>query len=192
MSDGLSFCTNCGAQNQSVNEFCTGCGARLDSGSVSQVKESPTVFAGATKRGNPLKELLKSAGLVSRKNLMILVAAVLVSFVVGAVLASENIFSGIIGDRYTEKQLKNEKNQSYAIGYDSGRDTGYDSGYDSGYDVGYQRGDSDGYAKGYSTGESDGCNAVFDKAGADQVIAIFYPYRSSNLGSFYWTRSNLC
>ena len=110
MSDGLSFCTNCGAQNQSVNEFCTGCGARLDSGSVSQVKESPTVFADATKRGNPLKELLKSAGSVSRKNLIILVAAVLVSFVVGAGLASENVFSGIVGTRYSEKRLENEKN----------------------------------------------------------------------------------
>jgi hypothetical protein len=180
VSDGLSFCTNCGAQNPSVNEFCTGCGARLDSGSVSQVKEATTVFAGATKRGNPLKELLKSAGLVSRKNLIILVAAVLGSFVVGAGLASENVFYGIVGNRYTEKRLENEKQQSYTIGYKSGED------------VGYQRGNSDGYASGYSTGVSDGCNKVFDRVGADQLIAIFYPYRSLNLGRYYSTRSDTC
>lgn len=184
VSDGLSFCTNCGAQNPSVNEFCTGCGARLDSGSVSQVKEAPTVFAGATKRGNPLKELLKSAGLVSRKNLIILVAAVLVSFVVGAGLASENVFNGIVGNRYTEKRLENEKKQSYEIGYNSGKSDGYD--------IGYEGGSSDGYSRGYSTGVSDGCNKVFDRVGADQLIAIFYPYRTNNLGRYYSTRSDTC
>lgn len=184
VSDGLSFCTNCGAQNPSVNEFCTGCGARSDSGLASQVKEFPTVFAGATKQENPSKDLFKSAGLVSRKNLIILVAAVLVSFVVGAGLASENVFSGIIGDRYTEKRLENEKEQSYKIGFNSGEDAGFETGY--------QRGSGDGYSSGYSQGEDDGCNAVFDKVGADQLIAIFYPYRTNNLGKYYSTRSDTC
>ena len=184
VSDGLSFCTNCGAQNPSVNEFCTGCGARLESGSVSQVKEAPTVFAGATKRGNPLKELLKSAGSVSRKNLIILVAAVLVSFVVGAGLASENVFYGIVGNRYTEKRLENEKEQSYTIGYKSGKSDGFD--------IGYEDGNIDGYSRGYSRGEIDGCNSVFDKVGAEQLIAIFYPYNAFSLGKYYSTRIATC
>ena len=184
VSDELNFCTDCGAQNKADNEFCIGCGVRLKSGLVAQVKETPAVFAGVAMPSSRTEEVIKTASLLSRKNLVILVAAVLVSFIVGAGLASENVFSGIIGDRYTEKRLKNEKQQSYTIGYKSGEDAGYD--------VGYQRGNSYGYASGYSTGVSDGCNKVFDRVGSEQLIAIFYPYRSLNIGRYYSTRSDTC
>ena len=180
----LNFCTDCGAHNKSDNEFCIGCGVRLKSGLVAQVKESPAVFTSATMPDYNSKDASKISGFASRKNLIILVAAVLVSFVAGAGLASENVFSGIVGNRYTEKRLTNEKKQSYEIGYKSGEDAGYDDGY--------QRGNGDGYARGYSTGEIDGCNKVFDRVGADQLIAIFYPYRALNIGRYYSTRSDTC
>jgi hypothetical protein len=180
----LNFCTDCGAQNKSDNEFCIGCGVRLKSGLVAHVKESPAVFTSATMPDDNSKDTSKISGFASQKNLIILVAAVLVSFVAGAGLASENVFSGIVGNRYTEKRLTNEKKQSYEIGYKSGEDAGYDDGY--------QRGNGDGYARGYSTGEIDGCNKVFDRVGADQLIAIFYPYRAFNIGRYYSTRSDTC
>ena len=184
MSDELNFCTDCGERNKSDNEFCIGCGVRLKSGLVPQVKETPAVFSGVAMPSSHTEEVIKTAGFLSRKNLIILFAAVLVSFVVGGGLASENVFSGIIGERYTEKRLRNEKQQSYKIGYKAGEDAGYD--------VGYQRGNSYGYASGYSTGVSDGCNKVFDRVGAEQLIAIFYPYRSFNIGRYYSTRSDTC
>jgi len=202
VSEGLIFCTSCGLKSDAKNEFCTGCGARLKLNQSFEVSESPAVASSSTKFDKSFNS--KTVSFSSRKSLMILVAAVLISFVVGAGLASENVFSGIVGNRYTEKRLKNEKNQSYDYGYDSGyaagKNDGYDSGYaagkndgyNSGWDVGYQRGDSDGFSEGYGKGRTDGCNNVFDEAGADQIIAIFYPYRSSNLGRYYWTRSSLC
>jgi len=192
VNNELNFCTDCGAQNKADNEFCIGCGVKLRPVLVTKIKESPAVFTSATMLDDNSKDSAKVLGFASRKNLIILVAAVLVSFVAGAGLASENVFSGIVGNRYTEKRLKNEKAQSYDYGYDSGYANGKNDGYDNGFDVGYQRGDSDGFSEGYRKGKSDGCNNVFDEAGADQVIAIFYPYRSFNLGRYYWTRSQLC
>ncbi len=184
MNDETNFCTDCGASNQSVNEFCIGCGARMKSSVVSQVKESPAVLASATMSSDKFENVAKILRITSPKNLIILVAAVLVSFVVGAGLASENVFSGIVGNRYTEKRLENEKKQSYEIGYNSGKSDGYD--------IGYEGGSSDGYSRGYSRGEIDGCNAVFDEVGADQLIAIFYPYNAFNLGKYYSTRLSTC
>jgi hypothetical protein len=184
VSDELKFCTNCGAHNKPDNEFCIGCGEKLNSGSASQAKESPVELESATMTGVSSKGTEKAVGFASRKTVVILLAAVLLSFVAGAGLTSENVFSGIIGNRYTEKRLSNEKKQSYEIGYNSGEAAGYD--------VGYQRGNGDGYARGYSTGVSDGCNSVFDRVGADQLIAIFYPYRTFNVGRYYSTRSDTC
>lgn len=184
MNNELNFCTDCGAQNNATNEFCIGCGARLKSGLATQIKESPAVFTDATMPEDNSKDSAKISGVASRKYLIILVAAVLVSFVAGAGLAVENVFSGIVGNRYTEKRLTNEKKQSYEIGYKSGEDAGYDDGY--------QRGNDDGYARGYSRGEIDGCNGVFDKVGADQLIAIYYPYNAFSLGKYYSTRLSTC
>ena len=184
VSDELKFCTNCGAHNKQDNEFCIGCGGKMNFGSASQAKESPVEPAGATMASAGSKNLEKAVGFASRKNVAILLIAVLFSFVLGAGLTSENVFSGIIGNRYTEKRLSNEKKQSYEIGYNSGESDGYEKGY--------ERGKGDGYSKGYSVGESDGCNSVFDRVGADQLIAIFYPYNAFSLGKYYSTRDSTC
>ncbi len=184
MSDELKFCTNCGAHNKPDNEFCIGCGEKLNSGSASQAKESPVELENATMPGVSSKGIEKAVGFASRKTVVILLVAVLLSFVAGAGLTSENVFSGIIGNRYTEKRLSNEKKQSYEIGYNSGESDGYEKGY--------ERGKGDGYSKGYSVGESDGCNSVFDRVGADQLIAIFYPYNAFSLGKYYSTRDSTC
>ena len=176
MSNDLSFCTDCGAQNKADNEFCIGCGVRLKPSLVTQVKELPAEYKGATMPDNNSKDASKISGIASQKNILVLVFAVLVSFVAGAGLALENAFSGIVGNRTTEKQLENEKEQSYEIGYNSG----------------YEDGSSDGYSRGYTRGEIDGCNAVFDKVGANQLIAIFYPYTAFSLGKYYSTRESTC
>lgn len=192
MMNELKFCTNCGVQNKQDNEFCIGCGGKMNSGSTSQAKESPVEPAGATMPSAGSKNLAKAVGFASRKNVAILLVAVLLSFILGAGLASENVFSGIIGNRYTEKRLSNEKKQSYEIGYNSGESDGYDRGYEIGVDQGFDNGYSAGRSQGYSSGYVDGCNHVFDKVDSDQLIAIFWPYRTSNLGDFYYTRGNTC
>jgi flagellar biosynthesis/type III secretory pathway protein FliH len=114
------------------------------------------------------------------------------SFVAGVGLTSKNVLSAVVGDRYTEKDLKNEKQLSYKAGFESGKDEGLKSGNAVGYDSGFEAGDDAGYSRGYVKGENDGCYKVFKKAEADQLIAIFYPYRASDTGEFYITRSSTC
>ena len=184
------FCTECGSKNEGHNQFCVVCGVSLPKVEGLPISESPINSDGQqgietdSDSSESKFKLSKSKGLV--------VLAVVISFVLGVALTSENVFSGVIGDRYTEKQLKSEKEQSYESGYSAGESAGYSAGESAGY----KKGEADGYDKGYNRGEAvgliDGCNNVFDKVDSDQLIAIFYPYRTSNLGKYYYTRDDTC
>ena len=188
------FCTECGSKNEGHNQFCVDCGALLPKVEGLPISESPINAEGQqgietdSDSSESKFKLSKSKGLV--------VLAVLLSFILGVALTAQNVFSGVIGDRYTEKQLKSEKEQSYESGYSAGESAGYSAGESAGYSAGYKKGEADGYDKGYNRGEAvgliDGCNNVFDKVDSDQLIAIFYPYRTSNLGKYYYTRDDTC
>lgn len=47
MTNGLIFCTSCGAQNKNQNGFCTVCGVALASANIPQAKKSPAVIPSA-------------------------------------------------------------------------------------------------------------------------------------------------
>lgn len=176
MTETSILCPACGAKNESENQFCIKCGVVLARAKVSSFVENATLTSDPHSEVSESENRAQNSKRSSRKNLILLTATVLVSFVAGAGLASVNVFSGIIGDRYTEKRLKNEKQQSFIIGYDSGDDAGY------------ERGESNGYR----AGKSFGCNSVFNSVSADKLIAIFYPYNRFNLGDYYIDRSNTC
>jgi hypothetical protein len=118
------------------------------------------------------------------KRALTVVGAVLVGLIVGIALTSQGALSAIIGERFTSDQL----NEAESAAYELGRSSGYDLGVDAGYADGYY----DGNRTGYSSGKKDGYNSVFDKAGSDDIIAIYYPYRSTNLGRYYWPRNDVC
>lgn len=176
-----AFCIECGAQNLVGDQFCSLCGVAMTKVQDIKVDESSTLTT--NRDAEPVNTSLKLI-LMNRKNSMLLAAAVVLSFVVGASLASENVLSPIIGKHYSEKRLENEKKQSKEIGYKAGETAGYDSGYESGR--------SSGYALGLSTGEINGCNKVFDRVESENLIAIFYPFNAFNLGKYYSTRSDVC
>lgn len=181
MTTTPAFCIECGAQNLVGDQFCSLCGVAMTK--VQDIKVEESSILTTNRDAEPVNTSLKLI-LMNRKISMLLAAAVLISFVVGVGLASENVLSPIIGRHYSEKRLENEKKQSREIGYKAGETAGYNSGYENG--------ESNGFATGLSTGEINGCNKVFDKAGSDNVIGIFYPFRSFNLGDFYWKRSDVC
>ena len=171
------FCIECGAQNLVGDQFCSLCGVAMTKVQDIKVEESSILTTNwdAEPVNTSLRLILKN-----RKNSMLLAAAVLISFVVGAGLASENVFSPIVGRHYSEKRLENEKKQSKEIGYKAGESAGYENGK------------SNGYALGLSTGEINGCNKVFDRVESENLIAIFYPFNAFNLGKYYSTRSDVC
>ena len=156
VSASATSCTACGALNQTANRFCMECGVileKIEYSETSALQETSVETSG----GEFLSKIVKPIVAIFRRKVLVSVAlTLLIGFVLGAALTSENVFSGVIGNRYTEKRMKNEKAQSYDFGF------------------------------------SEGCNSVFDQAGADQLIAIFPPYESSNLGEFYWTRNDTC
>ena len=177
MTTTPAFCIECGAQNLVGDQFCSLCGVAMTKVQDIKVDESSilTTSRDVESANTSLKLILKN-----RKNVVLLAAAVLISFVVGAGLASENVFNPIIGNRYSEKRLENEKKQSRAIGYKAGESAGYENGR------------INGYALGLSTGEINGCNKVFDRVQSDNLIAMFYPFNAFNLGDFYWNRNEVC
>lgn len=176
-----AFCIECGAQNLVGDKFCSLCGVAMTK--IQDIKVDESSILMTNRDAEPVNISLKLI-LMNRKISMLLAAAVLISFVVGVGLASENVLSPIIGRHYSEKRLENEKKQSKEIGYKAGESAGYNSGF--------KDGENSGYSIGYSNGEINGCNKVFDKAGSDNLIGIFYPFRSFNLGEFYWKRSDVC
>ena len=176
------FCTECGAKNDGHNQFCIVCGAMLPKVESLPLKESP-VHSEAQQVAESDSDSSKAKFKLSKgKGLVVL--AVVLSFVLGVALTSQNVFSAVIGDRYTEKRLRNEKVQSYDLGYSSGESAGYPKAYADGETAGIE--------SGYIRGKQFGCNLVFDKAGEDQVIGIRYPYNAFALGRYYWTRFELC
>lgn len=181
MTTTPAFCIECGAQNLVGDQFCSLCGVAMTKVQDFKVVESSILTT--NRDAEPINNSLKLI-LMNRKNSMLLVAAVLISFVVGVGLASENVLSPIIGRHYSEKRLENEKKQSREIGYETGKSAGYNTGYEVG--------ESDGYSMGFSTGVKKGCNEVFDNVGSENLIAIFYPFNAFNLGKFYSARSTIC
>ena len=168
------------------------CAAALTSSPISSSAEPTSPVPSATAKVSRFEEVVEKPKNASRKRTILLVAAVILSFAVGVGLTSQNVLSAVVGDRFTEKELKDEKKTSYKIGYDAGKVDGYDSGEAVGYESGFEAGDDAGYNRGYTKGENDGCYKVFKKAEGDQLIAIFYPYRASNTNDFYITRSGTC
>lgn len=172
MSASTTSCTACGAQNQTQNQFCTVCGVTLENSDVSN-NSAAQVISVETSSSDVSSEILKPIFELTKRNVLIaLLLTLVVSFILGVRLTSENVLSGVIGNRYTEKRLKNEKAQSYEFGFSAGSDEGYSTGF--------------------SAGEIEGCNSVFDKVGADQLIAIFYPFYTYNTGKYYSTRIDTC
>ena len=160
VSASATSCTACGALNQTANRFCMECGVILEKIEYSETSASQET-AVETSSGEFLSKIVKPIVAFFRRKVLISIAlTLLIGFVLGVALTSENLFSGVIGNRYTEKRMKNEKAQSYEFGF--------------------------------SAGSVEGCNSVFDQVGADQLIAIFSPYKSFNLGEFYWTRDDTC
>ena len=192
MTTSSIFCTECGSANKSENRFCIVCAASLVSPPGSPAAVTPSLASSVSPKVSKFEQVVEKPNNASRKRTILLVAAVILSFVAGVGLTSKNVFSAVVGDRYTEKDLKNEKKTSYKFGYDAGKVDGYDSGEAVGYDSGFEAGDDAGYSRGYTKGEFDGCYKVFKKAEADQLIPIFYPYRASNIGNLYITRSSTC
>ena len=192
MTSSSIFCTECGSANKSENRFCIVCAASLVSPPGSPAAVTPSPASSASPKVSKFEQVVEKPNNASRKRTILLVAAVILSFVAGVGLTSQNVLSAIVGDRFTEKELKDEKKTSYKIGYDAGKVDGYDSGEAVGYESGFEAGDDAGYNRGYTKGENDGCYKVFKKAEGDQLIAIFYPYRASNTNDFYITRSGTC
>jgi hypothetical protein len=192
MTTSSRFCTECGSENKSENRFCIVCAASLISPPGSPVAETPSPVSSASSKVSKFEQVVEKPNNASRKRTILLVAVVILSFVAGVGLTSKNVLSAVVGDRYTEKDLKNEKQLSYKAGYRSGKDEGLKSGNAVGYDSGFEAGDDAGYSRGYAKGENDGCYKVFKKAEADQLIAISYPYRASDTGDFYITRGSTC
>jgi len=176
-----AFCIECGAQNLVGDQFCSLCGVAMTK--VQDIKVDESSILTTSRDAEPLN-ISQKLMLMNRKNLVLLVAAVLISFVVGAGLASENVLSPIIGRHYSEKRLENEKKQSKEIGYKAGESAGYNTGYEVGENYGY--------SEGLSTGVKKGCNQVFDSVGSENLIGIFYPFNAFNLGKYYSARSNIC
>ena len=172
VSASATSCTACGALNQTANRFCMECGVILEKIEYSETS-APQETSVETSGSEFLSKTVKPIAAFFRRKVLVCIAlTLLIGFVLGVALTSENVFSGVIGNRYTEKRMKNEKAQSYEFGFGAGSDEGYSSGF--------------------SDGKVDGCNSVFDQVGADQLIAIFSPYKSFNLGEFYWTRKDTC
>jgi hypothetical protein len=107
---------------------------------------------------------------------VLVAAALVVGLAGGAALALSGVLEPVVGKRFTQAEMDEETDASY----DLGRKEGFSAGYSSGT--------SDGYTQGYAAG----CDRVFDLAGYDQVIGIYYPYRVFNTGDFYITRSYAC
>jgi hypothetical protein len=132
------FCTECGAKNDGHNQFCVVCGALLPKVESLPVKESP-VHSEAQQVAESDSDSSKAKFKLSKGKGLVVLALVL-SFVLGVALTSQNVFSAVIGDRYTEKRLKNEKVQSYDLGYSSGESDGYPKAYADGETAGIESG----------------------------------------------------
>lgn len=192
MTTSSRFCTECGSENKSENRFCIVCAASLISPPGSPAAVTPSPVTSESSKVSKFEQVVEKPNNGSRKRTILLVAVVILSFVAGVGLTSKNVLSAVVGDRYTEKDLKNEKQLSYKAGFESGKDEGLKSGNAVGYDSGFEAGDDAGYSRGYAKGENDGCYKVFKKAEADQLTAIFYPYGAMDTGDFYITRSTTC
>ncbi len=181
----MSFCPQCGATNNESNAFCLNCGAAVSVEPllVSKVYEN-------TDEHSSIKNASKETR--SKKKILITVAAGIALIAIGVTSAGAGLTEPLIGKRYTSSELKTAKTSSEKIGYGKGQTDGYNSGttdgYNSGNSDGYKTGNSDGYKTGYYAG----CVHVFDRAGYDQVIGIYYPYRTYNLGKYYYTKNDTC
>lgn len=183
MSASTTSCTACGAQNQTQNQFCTVCGVTLKNSEVSNNSASEVISV-ETSSSDVSSEILKPIFELTKRNVLIaLVLTLVVSFILGVRLTSENVLSGVIGNRYTEKRLKNEKAQSYEFGFSAGSDEGYSTGFSAGKD--------EGYSTGFSAGEIEGCNSVFDKIGND-LIAIRFPWYDTDVYGYRYSQSDFC
>jgi len=189
----MFICPKCGVANNESNVFCLNCGAAVSVGPllVSRVHEN-------TEEHSSIKNVSKETQ--SKKNILIAVAAGIALIAIGVTSAAAGLAEPLIGKRYTSSELKVAKTSSEKIGYGKGQADGYNSGAAdgdaSGKSDGYASGKSDGYASGnsdgYKTGYYDGCVHVFDETGYDQVIGIYYPYDTDNLGEYYSTKSDTC
>jgi hypothetical protein len=108
--------------------------------------------------------------------IVLIVVLLVVGLGGGVMLTLSGVLEPLTGKRFTQAELDEEK------------DASFDLGKKAGFSAGYSSGDSDGYTRGYAAG----CDHVFDVAGHDQVIGIYYPFRTYNLGRYYWTRSETC
>ncbi len=130
---------------------------------------------GTAVSSNPETSVARPLG--GRSIRVVLVVAVLVvGLGAGAALALSGALEPVVGKRFTQAELDEEA------------DASHDRGKKAGYEVGY----SDGSFLAYKNGYAAGCDRVFDMAGYDQVIGIYYPYRAFNTGDYYITRSYAC
>jgi len=151
----MTTCTSCKSENPEGAAFCLECGSAA---------------TGPTENPSP-----RSSGRRLTRT-MLLVALLVVGLGAGTGLTLIGALEPVVGKRFTQAELDEEKDSSY----DAGRKAGFSAGYSSG--------DSDGYNRGFAAG----CDRVFDLAGYDQVIGIYYPYRVFNTGDYYITRSDAC
>ena len=105
MTTTPAFCIECGAQNLVGDQFCSLCGVAMTKVQDIEVDESSILTT--NRDAEPVNTSLKLI-LMNRKISMLLAATVLISFVVGVGLASENVLSPIIGRHYSEKRLETE------------------------------------------------------------------------------------
>jgi len=180
----MSFCPQCGSRNTESDAFCINCGCAIsvDPLLVSKVYEN-------IEEHSSIKEASKKS---QSKKILIAVAAGIALIAIGVTSAAAGLAEPLIGKRYTSSELKAAKTSSEKIGYGKGQTNGYNSGTADGYNSGTTDGYASGKSDGYKTGYYAGCVHVFDTAGYDQIIGIYSPYRTSNLGRYYSTKSGTC
>lgn len=170
----MSFCAECGTPNSLNNAYCADCGEAMSLGNslpVPTPNERPVI---ATATSVPSKQVISSL-LIGRA-----VALSIVSLAIGIVITAKGVVEPIIGERFPESELEKETNSAHELGYSIG--------YTKGETDGYSAGQSEGYTKGFY----DGCVDVFTSLESDDIIAIYYPYRRSNIGSTYYTKAEIC
>ena len=94
------------------------------------------------------------------------------TFLLGVVLTSAGVLSGIVGKKYSTSELEAAK--------DVAREEGVSDGYSSGQAVGYK------------SGLLAGCEYVFTRLDTNDVIKIIYPYNRLSVIAPYWGKSELC
>lgn len=107
------------------------------------------------------------------------VIATLILVASTVLLTGAGAMSWMIGERYTESELKQE--------YKRGKTAGFSDGSESGY--------NEGRADGYESGKLDGCLEFFDDVQSDsgyRTVIAWDTYWREARGTYYYSSASSC